>query len=571
MSMNISEIYSKAITKEERERNEKSRLFSKYFSATLLKETSHCSSNIFSQSSLPQSKILNSPLSKKIITTSFPSLSNDSKSKINIKSSASILLSETTKVTEQNSLSKPIEIINKEELFKTIGFHTIDEGTINIDERMIYNNMSRISTLNYNNAYCSTINANSNMSTNQGTSSLSVMNFRNVKVKPKKNRMMKYLFDRDTTSEEISQRYINDELIFKIYMNSNKHNKINIYESNYQLITSLKERTLALPSINKLSLMKLSHYPLYNILSFCFDNSAIFQKEKNLFSYKVHKSIKNMLYPFIAQFKVMYSSILEMKSYNVHYEQFTKNGVNYPVVNLVIESIIVSTAINKCYSLTYSFCINNQVYHNEYKFDVNSKSNIIWISTEPDETNKYTFSSLQSIQSLNTGDSINIYINLFSLNGIVNPYTLKWENYSIEDTPECFYEKSYKKTDIEFEPFRSCEFEKKILFWRTESNLNNTKILSQIKEKLKPYFIISKCVFDYVMSYYFKIYLKPKKIGVIPKSKYIQRDIEIVDSESNITKDIHTIYVMNILTTKLYVRMNTEIILYFQGNSGMSI
>ena len=568
MSKNISEIYSKTITKEEREQNEKARLISKYFSSTCLKENSHCSSNTYSKSSFPKSKCVNSPLSKKVITTSFPSL--------NIKSSASILPSRTTKVTEQNSMSKPIEIINKEEVFKTIGFQTIDEGSIKIDEKTIYNNMSRISTSNYFNAYCS-MNANSNMSTNQGTSSLSIKNGRStnnfliyLKGKTKKNKMMKLYFDTETASDEISQRYINDELIFNTNHTSNT-DKDNVNESNYQLISSIKERTLTIPSIKKSSLIKLSHFLLYNILSFCFDNSAIFQKENNLFTYKVQQSLNNILYPFIAQFKLLYGSVLDMKSFDVHYEQFAKNRLIYPVVNIVIKSIIVSTAINKSYTLKYSFCINNQVYHHEYKFDVNAKRNSLWISTEPNEGNKYSFSSMQSMQSVITGDYINIYINLFSLNGIVNPYTLKWENFSIEDIPECVYEKSYKKTDIPFDTFRSCEIEKKVLFWRTESQLNNKNILSTIKGQLKPYFTISKCVFEYLKYYYFKFYLKPKKVGLIPKSKVINCDIEIVDSKSSITKDIHNVYEMNILTNKLYVRMNTEIILYFQGNSGMSI
>ena len=569
MSKNISEIYSKTITKDERERNEKSRLISKYFSATCLKENPHCSCNTYSQSSFPKSKCINSSLSKNVITTSFPSL--------NIKSSTSILPSRTTKVTEQNSISKPIEIINKEEIYKTIGFQTIDEGSIKIDEKTIYNNMSRISTSNYFNAYCSTVNGNSNMSTNQGASSLSIKNGRStnnfliyLKGKTKKNKMMKLYFDTETASDEISQRYINDELLFKTHCSSST-DKDNINESNYKLISSIKERTLTIPSIKKSSLLKLSHFSLYNILSFCFDNSAIFQKENNLFTYKVQKSLKNILYPFIAQFKVLYGSILNMKSFDVHYEQFIKNRVIYPVVNIVIKSIIVSTAINKSYSLNYSFCVNNRVYHHEYKFDVNSKRNSLWISTEPDEGHKYSFSSMQSMQSVITGDCINIYINLFSLNGIVNPYTLKWENFSIEDIPECLYEKSYQKTDIPFDTFRSCEIEKKVLFWRTESQLNNKNILSTIKGILKPYFTISKCVFDYLNFYYFKLHLKPKKVGLIPRSKLINCDIEIVDSKSSITKDIHNVYVMNILTNKIYVRMNKEIILYFQGNSGMSI
>ena len=173
-------------------------------------------------------------------------------------------------------------------------------------------------------------------------------------------------------------------------------------------------------------------------------------------------------------------------------------------------------------------------------------------------------SYMQPIFPLKTGDYINIHFTLFSSNSIVDPNSITWDSYSTEEIPNDFYQKNFKKSKVEFDSLRACEYERAVLFWKSENLIIKKSKIEEVKEMLQDYFIIDKIMYEYIKGYYFKIEMTAKKVGVIPHSKLITCDIEVVSKDKEITKDIGNICTLNVLTykSKVYIRINTNLILY---------
>ena len=171
---------------------------------------------------------------------------------------------------------------------------------------------------------------------------------------------------------------------------------------------------------------------------------------------------------------------------------------------------------------------------------------------------------MQPIFPFKTGDYINIHINIFSSNGIVDPNSINWEPYSTEEIPNDFYQKNFNRNSIEFNSLRACEYERAVLFWKSDNLIVKKNKIEEVKEILQDYFYIDKIMYEYIKAYYFKIEMKAKKIGVIPHNKLITCDIEVVSKDKAITKDIGNTCILNVLTykSKVYIRINTNLILY---------
>ena len=566
--------YSKTITHDEIEQNEKSRLLSKYFSFHSLKSNKKI--KLF-----PEQKKLNSPLNKDKKHT----IQTSSKDTNNLKTKESSDLSHLTVTTAKNSFSKKIEIDNNE-IMKTLQNSPEDDITdrnqisnyirieANYEKKPSYN-ISGISSYHLLNGYNSSIlegfsthnkmNQSSSMSLksrNPHSRNIDVINERS-----KRNKMYKTLFDNEYTSQEVSERYINDELIFTTFESECRLNKTkdSICLSNYNFISSIKDKTNSLPHFKKSSFINISHYAFFTLLSFCYDNEELFKFKHCAFSDKIKKSLSNILSPMLVQFKIVYKDILKMEKFTFTLHSFQKRKKKFPVLDLIIRSKIISKESNKCYTLKCSFLINNTLYYQEYKFDVNSKLDKTWISTEPSHMRSKIYQSyMQPIFPLKTGDYINIHFTLFSSNSIVDPNSITWDSYSTEEIPNDFYQKNFKKSKVEFDSLRACEYERAVLFWKSENLIIKKSKIEEVKEMLQDYFIIDKIMYEYIKGYYFKIEMTAKKVGVIPHSKLITCDIEVVSKDKEITKDIGNICTLNVLTykSKVYIRINTNLILY---------
>lgn len=377
----------------------------------------------------------------------------------------------------------------------------------------------------------------------------------------------KFLNYSKSNKYEMSYKYINDELIDNCIDSSQKNHKKEVINlSNYNFISSLNKKSKALPAIKKSSLLSLSDLSVYYLFSFCYDMFNVFNSDNsNIFSKKLYYSLNKAMGSCLLEFQKKYLKILHLESHKYEFNNFYKNNKIFPIFEIILKTKIISNEKNMCYTIKYSYKIKDQIYNHFYKFDSNSNSNITWISSEQDSKFcQKRFCQFQPIFPFKTGDYLNFHITLFSNNGIVNPLSIHWGEYEKSAVPNGFYQKKLSKTSIEFNPFRANECEKMVLFWERKNCLSNKKS-DMIKKELEKFFIIENMEYGTSKIYnFYKIYLNPKYIGLIPKNRYINSSIEIVNKNEPITKEVQNLCTVDVLNNRniIYLRINTKLILY---------
>lgn len=104
-----------------------------------------------------------------------------------------------------------------------------------------------------------------------------------------------------------------------------------------------------------------------------------------------------------------------------------------------------------------------------------------------------------------------------------------------------------------------------VLFWEKEKCISNKKNIDIIKKELEKFFIVENIEYSTTKIYnFFKIYLNPKFIGLIPKNRYINSNIEILNKNEPISKEVQNLCTVDVLNNRsiIYLRINTKLILY---------
>jgi hypothetical protein len=401
----------------------------------------------------------------------------------------------------------------------------------------------------------------------------------------KKNKIVKLFIQNENSLYEIPNRFINDELIFsnnnssnihKNYSTNNSRDNSNcLSDSGYVFISNIKDKTNTLPTINLNSFLKLSAASVYVILSLCYEMYPvlIFNSSSSL-SRKLNQSLHTLFEDTITKFKTIHQNILLLTKAEFILFKFAKQKKQQPIFDLVLKTKLISTLVNKTYTLKYSYIINKNKYTNIYIFDINSSNNKTWFYSEnnygnlPQNNNNHNnrYCHIQPIYPLKTKDIIEFHVNLFSANGIVEPDSIEWYYLNINETPKDFYQNKRVKTGINYNPLRSCEIEKMVLQWKSEYLLKHRlKIINEIKNIFGVYFEIEQFLFDFNVLYFFKFIMKAKKKGKLMKNKFIQFDLEIIGKECSIVKEIHNLCTLNSVTYKntIQIRLGDVIIFYF--------
>ena len=378
----------------------------------------------------------------------------------------------------------------------------------------------------------------------------------------------KFLCNSKSNKYEMSYKYINDELIDSFVDKSKKnHNKDSINLLDYNFISSLNSKSKELPAIKKSSLLSLSDFSVYYLFSFCYDMFNVFNSDENcIFRKKLYYSLNKTMRPFLSEFQKRYMKVLHLESHKYEFNNFYKNNKIFPIFEIVLITKLISPEKNTCYTIKYSYKIKEQIYNHYYKFDTNSNNNITWISSEQDSKfSPKRFCQFQPIFPFKTGDFLHFHITLFSNNGMVNPLSIHWGEYTKSVIPKEFYQKKLSKSPINFNPFRANECEKMVLFWEKEKCISNKKNIDIIKKELEKFFIIENIEYSTTKIYnFFKIYLNPKYIGLIPKNRYINSNIEILNKNEPISKEVQNLCTVDVLNNRsiIYLRINTKLILY---------
>jgi len=374
--------------------------------------------------------------------------------------------------------------------------------------------------------------------------------------KPQKNHrnLIKKILKKEISSD-ITSRLINCENDIHIM----KDKKV------FKFINNIREENNNIINFKINNFLKLNSFCMYNLLSFIYDYYDILIEYKSLKN-KIEHSLNEIFENFIKIFSNKYKDYLQITKYYYLSKKFTNFKKEFYSLNLIILLKVITKKKNINIEIGYLYKYNHKKYNIIWSFDIIDKSKIkIWFSSEIESYNKVKkrFTYCSPISSFCNGDTIQIEVNIFSKNRILNPFSI--EVYDIKVEPleyNCLYEKNHFISFIPYDPYRSCEIETLIQFWRTDGIDKN--FCNEFKRIFKKNFKINQIVYDINKLYFYKINMVANKIGIINKNNFINFQINIVPYEDNIQNEIQNVGLLNskVFMDKINIRLGTSIIIY---------
>ena len=357
----------------------------------------------------------------------------------------------------------------------------------------------------------------------------------------------------------VSNRIINDEM--------NKYNIIN-QNKNYKFISKIREENQQIIQLNIKSFLKLSDYSLYCLLSFCYEiyNDLILHTNKFI-SGKINLVFNNLFEKPISSFSKVYKNHFKLINYYFTEKTFKKNKKNFSLINLVIQSKIITKDKNKSIEFGYNFTVNKKDYNNIWIIDIKKKDKIkIWISSELESYNHFSkrFCYTSPISTFSNNDSFQLDIIIYSQNGPIEPKSIEWTKPIISDTNFGLFEKKYYGTSFPFDPLRACEIENMVHLWKSEYEIKNNSLINEFKKIFGKKFNIKSITFDISKLYFYKIHMNAVNIGKIQKNNFTHFDIDIIPYESELLNEIQCIGLLNTVhyLKSFKIRVGMEVIFY---------
>ena len=456
-------------------------------------------------------------------------------------------LDESIQIELVNHNNKNIEaynnIIEENNFMNNIKFnnyHESNNSNINKD-----NNKS-LEKSNFNESY-------NNENVNINDSSFNANENINMPQKNHRNLIKKIL--KKEISSDITSRLINCENDIHIM----KDKKV------FKFIKNIREENNNIINFKINNFFKLNSFCMYNLLSFIFDYYDILIQYKSLKN-KIENSLNQIFDNFIKTFSNKYKDYLQITKYYYLSKKFTNFKKEFYSLNLILLLKVITKKKNINIEIGYLYKYNHKNYNIKWSFDIIDKSQIkIWFSSEVETYNKVKkrFTYCSPISSFSNGDTIQIEVNIFSKNRILNPFSI--EVYDIKVEPlefSCLYEKNHFISFTPYDPYRSCEIETLIQFWRTDGIDKN--FCNEFKRIFKKNFKINQIVYDVNKLYFYKINMVANKVGIIHKNNFINFQINIVPYEDNIENEIQHIGLLNskVFMDKINIRIGTSIIIY---------
>ena len=357
----------------------------------------------------------------------------------------------------------------------------------------------------------------------------------------------------------VSNRLINDEMNKYNIMNQNK---------NYKFISKIREENQQIIQLNIKSFLKLSDYSLYCLLSFCYEiyNDLILHTNKFI-SGKINLVFNNLFEKPISSFSKVYKNHFKLINYYFTEKTFKKNKKNFSLINLVIQSKIITKDKNKSIEFGYNFTVNKKDYNNIWIIDIKKKDKIkIWISSELESYNHFSkrFCYTSPISTFSNNDSFQLDIIIYSQNGPIEPKSIEWTKPIISDTNFGLFEKKYYGTSFPFDPLRACEIENMVHLWKSEYEIKNNSLINEFKKIFGKKFNIKSITYDISKFYFYKIQMNAVNIGKIQKNNFTHFDIDIIPYESELLNEIQTIGLLNTVhyLKSFKIRVGMEVIFY---------
>ena len=375
----------------------------------------------------------------------------------------------------------------------------------------------------------------------------------------KENNNKKYLkFFIKNPSYIISNRLINDDL--------NKFHITN-QNQNYKFISKIREENQQIKQLNIKSFLKLKDYPLYNLLSYCYEiyNTLISHTNKFI-STKINLVFNNLFEKPINSFSKIYKQHFEIINFYFIEKNFKKSKKNISLINLVMQCKIITNELNKSIEFGYNYTVNKKQYNNLWIIDIKNKKNIsLWISSELDLLSNHSkrFCYTSPISTFSKGDFFQLDIVIYSKNGPIEPNSIEWTKPIISNTSEGIFIKKPVGNSYPYDPLRACEIENMIHLWRSEYEIKNISLINEFKKIFGKKFYIKYICFDISKFYFYKIQMIAYNIGKINKNIFTNFEIEVVPYDCELFNEIQSIGLLNTFYLSSFkIRIGTDVTFY---------
>ena len=363
-------------------------------------------------------------------------------------------------------------------------------------------------------------------------------------------------------SYNVSTREVHDESA-KLF----NHENSNV---NYHFISEIEKKNINIKNLSKKKFLNLKDNCIFKILSFGIDIYFPLANCDEHIKNKINKSLNNVFENVIKDFQFKYKEILEI----IHYK-FEQNKIksfynkNDYILDLILNCKIISKKYEESFDISCNYLSNNKNYDYMWKFDLQKKSKINkWITTEINTMKNKNYHKLISytsqVSSFSYGDEIQIQINIFNNNNILEPSNLEWCPLVVSPVSSSIYENTKFINKISFDPLRACEVEKQVLIWHDKFNNEQIIFFEEVKEIFKKFFNIKKMYFDKSKFNFYKIVMIPYKLGLLSRNKFCSFDINIIDLDSPAKNEIQCIYLINTnnYNNKMDIRLGNTLTLY---------
>ena len=362
---------------------------------------------------------------------------------------------------------------------------------------------------------------------------------------------------------DISSRDIKEEKSLMKYFYKEK-------ELDYLFISEIEKRNKNIINLNLKKFLNLNDISIYNILSFQPEIYLELINSNTHIKKRINNCLDNLYKVVINDFKIKYKNILQIIKYKFIPKKINSyNNINNYPIDLVLNCKIISKKIKQSIEISCNYFSNKNKYDYVWIFDIQKKSNIKkWISSEINTTRNfqknYAISYSSQISAFSYLDEIQIQINIFNMNNIINPKKFEWCEPIISSIEPDIYEKTKFFNNIVYDRLRACEIEMQVLFWSQNLTQKQKNLVDDIKNIFEKFFFI-KDVFANTCKYdFYKLIMRPKKVGLLRKNKFCSFDINIIEEETPAKNEIQCIYFLNMnsFRNKMDIKLGNDLLFY---------
>ena len=395
----------------------------------------------------------------------------------------------------------------------------------------------------------------------------------------------------------------------------------------YFFIEDIIEKNNKFESLSFDKFNKISNKAKYKIISFCYDNYKNIMNSSKQMRNIIIEALDDIFSPCINDFNNKYKDILIIDNYKFNAHEFVKKKLKrkkfrtfclYLKARILPKNEYLIRYGDVGFEISYKYKIKtlkkeseqktNRTYKSEnsyiskyhtkeeyiqiYKFDLRKDKNYpMWLSAERDEIFNSESKSINSIFfkilkkdelyqkhliysspviNINENDYIVFRIDLIENYNIIE--SISFNEPIVQSINKNYFHKTRFKQDQKFDKMRDCENELVINVWHddftfkeyVDKNIKYKDFLPKLKKTFQEYFQIVESKYDISKFVFIRLTMKAKKVGVLKKNIFSNKDIEIVDIDSPLTKECIPINFVNTfsLNKNLKIKIGTVIDFY---------